>query len=277
MRTHSQRYQVTKLFCLLLLGFGLWGVVTAQSTVYLPVIAKSEAAAPPAQTESDKELAIAKVAAAPTIAPILANHPGWVAEAYADDESERIWHVDFYTKPDGDYLGYGHIKLKSDELFDIDMPPELTPAELKAGIAKIEAYLPYDAEVTARLGNPKLWYHDLSYDRWEKQWKVYYSRGLEELLIGLSIDENDNVSLENITDPALLTAEEAAEERRNRAINLAYGASGIDEALTGVDNWHTYVEDHSNDHYTVAFTANGATLYSVLVDLAQDAVVEAGK
>ena len=276
MRTHKLCYPLTKLLCLFLLCLGLWTVATAQSTVYLPVIASGEAT-PTAQPESDKELAIAKVAAAPVIAPILANHPTWVAKAYPDDEAERIWHVDFYTKLDGDYLGYGHIKLNSDELFEIDMPPELAPAELKAGIAKIEAYLPYDAEVTARLGNPKLWYRDVSYDRWEKSWKVYYSRGLEELLMLLSIDENEEVSLDTITDPTLLTAEKAAEERRNRAINLAYGAPGIDEALDGVDNWNTYVEDQGNEQYTVAFTANGATLYSVQVDLAQEQVIEAGK
>ena len=231
---------------------------------------------PVTQPEEDKDLAIANVAAAPEIAPVLANYPAWVADAYPDDEAERIWHVDFYDKPDGEHLGYGHIKLNSNELFDIKMPRDLSPAELQAGIATIDAYLPYDAEVQARLGNPQLWYHDVSYDRWEESWKAYYSRGLDELLITLYIDDNNDVYLDSIIDPSVLNEEEAIEERRNRAITLAYSAEGIDEALAGVDNWRTYVEDQGDGQYTVAFSTTEGPLYRVHVNIDQERVIEAG-
>jgi hypothetical protein len=199
-----------------------------------------------------------------------------VADAYPDDEAERIWHVDFYDKPDGEHLGYGHIKLNSDELFDIKMPRDLSPTELQTGIATIDAYLPYDAEVQARLGNPALWYHDVSYDRWEESWKAYYSRGLEEMVITLYIDDNNDVYLDSIIDPSVLNEEEATEERRNRAITLAYSAEGIDEALAGVDNWRTYVEDQGDGQYTVAFSTTDRPLYRVHVNIDQARIIEAG-
>jgi hypothetical protein len=199
-----------------------------------------------------------------------------VADAYPDDEAERIWHVDFYDKPDGEHLGYGHIKLNNNELFDIKMPRDLSPVELQTGIATIDAYLPYDAEVQARLGNPALWYHDVSYDRWEESWKAYYSRGLEEMVITLYIDDNNDVYLDSIIDPSVLNEEEATEERRNRAITLAYSAEGIDEALAGVDNWRTYVEDQGDGQYTVAFSTTDRPLYRVHVNIDQARIIEAG-
>jgi hypothetical protein len=255
---------------------GVWGAAAAQGTVYLPVAAQGARSTPVTQPEEDKDLAIANVAAAPEIAPVLANYPTWVADAYPDDEAERIWHVDFYAEPDGEHLGYGHVKLNSGELFDIKMPRDLSPAELQAGIATIDAYLPYDAEVQARLGNPSLWYHDVSYDRWEESWKAYYSRGLDELLITLYIDDNNDVYLDSIIDPSILNEEEATEERRNRAITLAYSAEGIDEALAGVDNWRTYVEDQGDGQYTVAFSTTEGPLYRVHVNIDQERVIEAG-
>lgn len=274
MRINKLPYRLLKTGLLLLLTLSLCGVAAAQGRIYLPVVARG-APTPPSQPENDKDLAIAQVAAAPEIAPVLANHPTWVADAYPDDEAERIWHVDFYAEPDGEHLGYGHVKLNSGELFDINMPRDLSPAELQAGIATIDAYLPYDAEVQARLGNPTLWYHDVSYDRWEESWKAYYSRGLDELLITLYIDDTNDVVLDAIVDPAVLTAEEAVEERRNRAINLAYSADGIDEALAGVDNWRTYVEDQGAGQYTVAFSTIAGPLYRVHVNIDQDRIIEA--
>lgn len=275
MRTSRIGERLRKWGRLALLSIGLWTVLLMQGVVYGAVLPRAQAA-PPVQPADDKALAIAKVAAAAEIAPVLANHPNWVAEAYPDDEAARIWHVDFYAEPEGEYLGYGHVNLKSNELFEIEMPRDLSPAALQAGIAKIEAYLPYDAEVQARLGNPTLWYHDISYDRWEQVWQVYYSRGLTELLMTFYIDENAHVTLDAIVDPALLSAEKAAEERRNRALNLAYSAEGVDEALAGVDNWQSYVEDQGRGQYTVAFTTAGRTLYRVQVDIDQEAIMAAG-
>lgn len=275
MRINKLPYRLLKTGLLLLLTLSLCGVAAAQGRIYLPLVAQG-VPTPPSQPETDKALAIAKVAAAPEIAPVLANHPSWVADAYPDDEAERIWHVDFYDKPDGEHLGYGHINLNSDELFDIKMPRDLSPAELQAGIATIDAYLPYDAEVQARLGNPKLWYHDVSYNRWEESWQAYYSRGLEEIVITLYIDDDNDVYLDSIVDPTVLSEEEAMEERRNRAINLAYSAEGIDEALTGVDNWRTYVEDHGGGQYTVAFSTIAGPLYRVHVNIDQERIIEAG-
>jgi hypothetical protein len=275
MRINKLPYRLLKTGLLLLLTLSLCGVAAAQGRIYLPVVAQG-VPTPPSQSENDKDLAIAKVAAASEIAPVLANHPSWVADAYPDDEAERIWHVDFYDKPDGEHLGYGHVKLNSDELFDIKMPRDLSPAELQAGIATIDAYLPYDAEVQARLGNPQLWYHDVSYDRWEESWKAYYSRGLEEMVITLYIDDNNDVYLDSIIDPSVLNEEEATEERRNRAITLAYSAEGIDEALAGVDNWRTYVEDQGGGQYTVAFSTTDRPLYRVHVNIDQARIIEAG-
>jgi hypothetical protein len=130
--------------------------------------------------------------------------------------------------------------------------------------------------VQARLGNPALWYHDVSYDRWEESWKAYYSRGLEEMVITLYIDDNNDVYLDSIIDPSVLNEEEATEERRNRAITLAYSAEGIDEALAGVDNWRTYVEDQGDGQYTVAFSTTDRPLYRVHVNIDQARIIEAG-
>lgn len=266
-------------FCMCVYGLAAWAQESQPTLLYLPAIANAGVA--PRVTPvpaNDKELAIQLVAAHPPIAEVLANYPNWVADAYPDDEANRFWHVDFYAEPDGEHLGYGHIYLNTGEITEVSMPRELSPEEFQAGQAKIQAYLLYDAEVQALLGNPDFWYREINYNKWDERWEVYYSRGIEEWMLWMGIDAEDGkVYLREIVDPGALNAEKALEQRRNQAIELAYSATGVDEALTGVDNWRTYAEDQGNNLWSVSFAVEEHTLFSALVNVANGQVIESGK
>ncbi len=57
-------------------------------------------------------------------------------------------------------------------------------------------------------------------------------------------------------------------------MGLFYGSKGIDKTLTGVDDWHTYVENQGNGQWSVSFVANGQELFYALVDVEKQQILE---
>lgn len=253
-------------------------VVFAQAkVVYLPVAAGGVAASTPQQpTDDPKQAAIDLAAAQPEVALYLSGFASWRADAWQEDESSTVWFIDFYDVAKDEWIGNARVDVALAQVLEYYAPRELTSEEFQAGQAKIEAYLPYDAEVTARMGNPDLWYHTVTYDRWESNWKVYYARGLDEFVVLMNMDENGEVYLDQITDPYLFEEKEAAELARNQAIELAYSAPGLDAALEGRDHWRTYAEQQDGARWSVAFVADEQQLFSALVDIESWQVLESG-
>lgn len=228
-------------------------------------------------TGTKEEQAIALVSAHPPIAEVLANYPGWTGHPYPDDEAQILWHVDFESA-DGEGLGYGHVNLETGEIYDVYMPRDLTDEEFAAGRAKIEAYLQTSPEVTALLGEPSLWDHDIWYNKWDENWHAWYSYGLDAWEFIFYIDsESGSVWLDNYYDPNVLEGDEALAWNRGQAVELAYQAPGIDEALTGYDNWYTYASDQGDGLWTVEFAADDQLLFSALVDIVNWQVIEGGR
>ncbi len=274
-RRVQRKLLLAEMVLLLLLSSGL--VALAQGgepgAIYLPVVSAQS------QDENSPEAqqAIDLVAAQEDVAAYLANHPGWVGDAWPEGDDSSIWYVDFYDGATEEWLGSGSVDLATQEVLDITIPRELTPEEFQAGQAEIEAFLAADAAVQARLGSyPKLWEHDISYDPWEQRWEAWYYRGLDAFTAILYFEDNGSLFLENIVDPYVLEEAAAEQMRRDQAVALAYEAEGIDDALANVDNWRTYVEHQGEGRWTVEFVADGQLLFSALVDIDAWNVMEAG-
>jgi hypothetical protein len=243
----------------------------AQAGLFLPSLANGNTSAAP-DPQSDEERAIAILVQHPRVARYLEGYPGWRAEAYREEGSSTVWNIDLYQGDE--WIGWGKVDLQAGEVVDQYVPADLPPEEFAAGKEKIEKFLVYDPEVKARLGEPSLWGHEVAWNRWDQQWQVWYWYGIDALVAIVSIDENSgNVYLDSMRDANELKAEDKAEADRNRAIELAYGADGIDQALAGFDAWRTYVEDQGQGRYTVAFVNGDRTLLGVLVDIVAGAVL----
>jgi hypothetical protein len=245
-------------------GFGQ----DAAGNVFLPSVA---VARPAQQPQHDEARAIQLLAALPDVAQHLAVYPGWRADAYQEEGSDTIWNVDFYQEDE--WLGWGKVDLASDTVLDHFVPRELSPEEFAAGQALVETFIKHDPEIRARLAEPSLWGHDTSYNRWDTQWQVWYWYGIDALVANLNIYDG-TVYLDSLEDPNQLDAAERAEADRNRAVELAYGAQGVDQALAGFDDWRTYVEEQGGARYTVSFVSGAQTRFAALVDIAQGTVVE---
>ncbi len=273
-RSVQRKLLVAELVLLLLLSGGL--VALAQSgepgAVYLPVVSAQGQDEPSPEAQQ----AIDLLAAQEEVAAYLANHPGWVGEAWPEEESS-VWYVDFYDGATEEWLGGGSVDLASQEILGISIPRELTPEEIQAGKAEIEAFLAADAAIQARLGSyPRLWEHEISYDPWEQRWEAWYYHGLDAFTVLLYFEEDGRIYLDNIVDPYVLEEAAAEQLRRDQAVELAYEAEGIDDALAGVDNWRTYVEHQGEGRWTVEFVADGQLLFSALVDIDAWNVMEVG-
>jgi len=224
---------------------------------------------------NDTQKAIAILAADAVAAAHLATYNGWHGDAYPQDDSGILWYVDLYADADDEWLGYGIVNIETGQITESFIPRELTTEEYQEGQTAVEAFVLNDGEVLALLGDPALWDRYVYYNRWDVKWEVYFSQGLDEWVAIVYRDEY-GIYLEGIHDPSALSDEETAEMNRSQAIELAYSAEGIDQALNGVDNWSTYVALQEGNVWVVTFATDERTLFYALVDIEQWLVLESG-
>ena len=238
----------------------LTGVVAAAddpgTQAFLPLIM--------AQQQDDIETRVINlIAADPRAATYLATVPHWHAEAY--HEEDDIWDADFFDMSN-DWIGYGKVNIATEEVLEISMPTVLTPEEYQAGLAATEKLVLNDGEVLALLGDPALWGRTVDFDGWENTWYVYFERGLDNWLVRVQYDSTD-YWIDEIVNPDALSAAEKREQNRNAAIELAYSAEGVWDALDGVDDWFTYAENQSGSQWSVSVVTADRDLFFALVDI----------
>ena len=220
---------------------------------------------------SDEQRAIALIANTPEGATHLANFPDWTGEAWQDDDN--LWGVDLYSEAQDEWLGWGQVNVETNEVLDYFIPVELTAEQFQTGRAAAEKVTLGDAALLTRLGDLETWEYDVHYDRWDASWYVSFWRGIEELTVVIGIWE-DEYYIGEIVNPNELAAEEAEEQQRNTAIELAYQRDDIWEIMDGVDDWTTYAEPHGDGVWTVAFATTDRTLYSATVNVETGELVE---
>ncbi|MDL1901351.1 hypothetical protein FBR02_11325 [Anaerolineae bacterium CFX9] len=203
----------------------------------------------------------------------LENYPDYVPNASGPDENGN-WYIDFYSPDSDEWLGYAVINQTTLEISESWVPRTL-PSEVYAHQSPLvlDAVL-HDAEMLAWLNNrPDDWdfWHD--WNRWEQVWEVTFYRGIEAVTAYVTVDEYDEVWISDIFDPNILEDDAAQAEQRHQAINLAYTADGIDEALNGYDDWTTYAEPLGDDRWGVSFVSGETLLFHAVVSLEQAGVL----
>ena len=252
-------------------SFGLGLLLTIVLTFFGQTLAFNEAFLSSTEffeLEPDAQEAILRVVYDETLTAFLNQYINWSAYAYADSETQ--WHVDFYNGEE--WIGNAHIDFATDELYDVYLIQDLSPEAYAEGREQIEKLIFSDAEILAILGDIESWNYDISYNKWESRWEAWFGRGIDAFSVKFdAYDERYYVG--EIYDPYAFSDEEQEELERNRAIELAYSAQGIDEALNGVDNWYSYAEPLGDTLWGVEFGGDERYFYAV-VDLATDEIIE---
>ena len=225
--------------------------------------------------EELKQHLIEVVAQSDIFADWLTGYPDYIANASGPDDN-GIWYVEFYNDDSySEWIGYANIDADTDEIQDSFAPKPLPADVYQEQLPRVNEFALADPEVLARLnGNPDLWQVYTDWNRWEAKWDVVFYRGVEGVLVRLTIDENDNIYLESILDPNQLSEEEALDEARNTAINLAYSGDGVGQALDGHDGWTTYAEQQGDNQWSVTFAENDTELAFVLVDVEREEILD---
>lgn len=225
------------------------------------------------QLSEQAALAVQLMAEIPEVADWLANYPDWSGNAWAEGEDGRFYTVDLYSEAADEWLGWGYVNVADGLVEDYFVPRELSAEEFQIGREKVETFVFGDEEVLARLGNVADWGYDTWYNRWDANWQVWFWYGLEELAVTVGFWEEEPY-LESIANPAEFEAEEALENSKNQAIELAWQAEGIDQAVAGVDNWQTYVSQQGDTVWAVTFATEDQELFYALVDIESWTVLE---
>ena len=201
----------------------------------------------------------------------LAVHPNYKSDASGPDD-KGIWYVEFKTESDDEWLGYANVNATTGAIQDAFAPKPLSTEVYQEQLPQVTAFALADAEVLARLNNnPKLWKMYPDWNRWEATWEVVFMRGIDGIAVKLKFDENRNIQIDKIVDANEFSADEKTDKAHDDAINLAYSADGVGDALNGHDRWATYVEAQGTNRWSVSFVDGDTALTIVLVD------VKAGK
>jgi hypothetical protein len=232
------------------------------------------AAAAQDDNEAQGQALAETVAATDLFTEWLSAYPNYHFNAYGPDEN-GVWYIEFYDEPWEEWLGYANINQDTLEILESFAPVPLDADVYQEQLAALQEYVLNDAEVLAWLNNtPDLWEVYPDWNRWEQQWEIRFSRGIVGVLILATVDENDDVYLGEILDPNQLDEEEALQAARDSAINLAYSAKNADSALSGHDDWKTYVEQQGDTIWSVSFVSGEDLLLFALVDIERQEVLQ---
>lgn len=249
-------------------------MMTEETAVVQSEIVLAEPVSQETEALSDEAaLAVQLLGDVPEVADWLDSYPDWTGDAWLDGEDGVHYHVDLYSSAADEWLGWGYVNVADGVVEDYFVPRELSAEEFQVGRETVEAFVFGDQEVLALLGNVADWDFDTWYNRWEANWEVWFWYGLDELVVTVNIWE-DEAYLESIRNPAEFEAEQALENSKNQAIELAWQAEGIDQAVAGVDNWQTYVAQQGDTVWAVTFATEDRELFYALVDIESWTVLE---
>lgn len=204
----------------------------------------------------------------------LAGHPNYHADAWGPDEN-GVWYVEFKNDGDEEWLGYANVNADTGEILDSFAPKPLPADVYQSQMPRVTAFVKADVEVLARLeNNLDLWEVYTDWNRWDATWDVGFYRGIEGVVVKLNFDENDNLYIEKIIDPNALSEDEVSDQMRDDAINLAYAADGVWQAIEGHDDWATYVEIQGESIFSVSFATDDTTLVTVIVNVTDGEVLD---
>lgn len=223
----------------------------------------------------DELEAVQLVADESGVASFLALYPDWTADTWREHETSQVVHIDFYSEAADEWLGYGSVNVATGEVIEYFVPRDLSAEEFQATRPVVEQAVLNDPEMAALLGDVSEWDYDFWYDRYDANWGGWFNRGLETYSVTVN-QWDGNYYLEEIYDPNQLEEEEARMMAQDRAIELAWEATGLWEAVKDTDDWTTYVAHQGGSLYTVEFVTTDRELYYVLVDTDSWTVVDEG-
>ena len=238
-----------------------------------------------AQNDEVNQALAELVASQPEFAAQLANYERYSVGTYLFDEEkefegENIWEVEFYIDRGDDsvFLGWALVDGNTNEIIESFIPRVLSDDEMKTESAlAVEAILA-DPEVSMLLVNREEWNIGAEYNPYEEVWEVYMERGLEAWVAYVYyIDEPDLTGyfVEGIFNEIALEEEDEENERRTRAIMVAFDSAEADAMLDITDNWTVSVQHQGGDMYSVEFISGDQRLLCQLVSVHQE-VITAG-
>ena len=215
---------------------------------------------------------IGSVAATEDFADWLANYEGWQGKASPHDENyaDGNWYIEFKDADDEEWLGYANVTVDG-SITDAFIPRPLPDDELEAGKTRVRELVLADPEVAARIEDPLLWTIESDYNRYDVNWNVHFYRGLEHLHVIAKLEE-DEFYVEEVRNARTFSEEDALKHAKDEAVRLAYEEVG--DALSGLDDWQTYVEHQGGAQWSVAFVAGDAERFYALVDVESAQVLE---
>ncbi|MEM9776780.1 MAG: hypothetical protein AAF902_19525, partial [Chloroflexota bacterium] len=162
------------------------------------------------------------------------------------------------------------------EILEVAAPKPLSAEAYQAGQTAAEEVVLKDPKVLAILGDPADWGRWAWYHEWEGTWEIGFYRGIDEFTVSV-VDHGEGPTIFEITNTSLLDEEQQEKDNQNRAVEIAWNADDIDEAIYGSGEdieWFTYVTPMGGSEYGVSFATDDGELFFAHVDIATETVLE---
>lgn len=227
-----------------------------------------------AQDEELRDQVIAVAAASEEFVEALANYETYDTWAEPLEEDPNTWFVEFYVESEDIFIGEALVDTTTWEIVESFVVEVLSEAELQAGEALVLNAIMSDSEVMAVVKDPSEWQIFVQYEGFDNMWSVVFINGLNEWEALVGVFEGE-AYIESFTQLEAMDAYEEMEDERGRAVMLAFEAEGVDAALEGIDNWGTFAQPQADGTWSVLFVTFDRALFFVMVDLANETILEA--
>ncbi len=226
----------------------------------------------------DLRRAIDVAARHPAFATGLTGHTGWTATGYDAGDRYGLWRVDFATAA-GDPIGWAQVQLATERVWGWEATFGLEGEAYAEAEARLLDFLRDDPEFIGFGGDvdDREWVW-VGYEEWRDTWVVHIQRSPSPLVVVLRSEHAwtrslDDLSIEQIRVPTVVSVEEWNERSGSDAIAIAFLAPEVAAAVRGRDGWTADAELLDRGLWRVRFEWSGQTVAEADVDMTRREVV----
>ena len=244
----------------------------------LLLVALTSALVVQAQQTFREQDAIDLAAQSEVFAAGLEENPGWTAAAYDTGNAYGIWRVQFWYA-DGSDLGWADVSPERGRVYSWEVYFGATDAQENAAESVLREVVNTQPEFIDLLEDPSQYEIYIDYDSYNRYWGVYIDVGANSIWTAIQFEGKTPDSLENplvlgLYFSNVLSYNDWKESNKAIAIATAFQNTDVADALNGIDDWTTSVEQNDEGLWTVYFLNGDSTVAQVQVDMSTEAVVD---
>lgn len=244
-------------------------------TLLVIMLALGSPLQPSLAAENDRDVAIALAAAAPALAPILAENEGYRADAFTSSSALQIWRVQFWAS-DGAELAWADVWVAKGKVYAWEINSDLADQRVKRAETAITAFAKANVETRPLLEALDEFETYSSYIKEFDVWVMVFHSGSDAVEVTVKFADSAglrNPQLLRIRFPWLASYPEWFNAQQAVAISIASTASDVATRIASNPGWVATAKPITTEQWVVEFRAGDQVFATVTVDVRNRVII----